>query len=270
MAKVFFDDRSFDAGLIIFDKDGTLIDFAGLWAKYTVNAVEALLTLIQTNAGDAEGRKPSKHPSPGLPIANLRADLYVILGYDPIADRFDPQSPVVTAPLPTLYTLIAGVLYRHGWGWLDAELLVQHAIVPVMNAPLARAMVRATAPLPALFSSLRKAGVQIAVVTSDDRRPTLTTLEWLEVADQVAFTACADDGYPYKPAPEAIWAACKATGVAAAATVMVGDSTTDMLMAQRAGVGLRVAVLTGTMDAAVLAPQADVVLASVGDIHVAA
>jgi hypothetical protein len=28
-------------------------------------------------------------------------------------------------------------------------------------------------------------------------------------------------------------------------------------------------VLTGTMDAAILAPQADVVLASVGDIHVA-
>ena len=49
--------------------------------------------------------------------------------------------------------------------------------------------------------------------------------------------------------------------------VMVGDSTTDMLMAQRAGVGLRVAVLTGLMDRAVLAPLADVVLDSIGEIH---
>jgi phosphoglycolate phosphatase len=130
-------------------------------------------------------------------------------------------------------------------------------------------MVRATAPLTALFGTLRKAGVQIAVVTSDDRRPTVTALEWLEVADQVTFMVCADDGYPYKPAPEAVWAACEATGIAATATVMVGDSTTDMLMAQRAGVGLRVAVLTGTMDASILAPQADVVLASVGDIRAA-
>jgi phosphoglycolate phosphatase-like HAD superfamily hydrolase len=110
--------------------------------------------------------------------------------------------------------------------------------------------------------------VQIAVVTSDDRAPTVAALTWFEVLDQVAFIACADDGYPYKPAPEAVWAACKATGIAPERTVMVGDSTTDMLMAQRAGLGLRVAVLTGTMDTTVLAPLADIVLESIGEIRV--
>jgi len=270
MAKVLFGARAFDAGLVIFDKDGTLIDFAGLWAKYTVDAVEALMKMIQENANDANDIGNDRKPPSNLSIETLRTDLYAILGYDPVTNTFDPQSPVVTAPLPTLYTLAAGVLYRHGWGWLDAELLVQRAMIPVINAPLAREMIRATAPLSTLFGTLRKAGVQIAIVTSDDRRPTVTALEWLEVADKVAFIACADDGYPYKPAPEAIWAACEATGISITATVMVGDSTTDMLMAQRAGAGLRVAVLTGTMDAALLAPLANVVLASVGDIQLPA
>jgi HAD superfamily hydrolase (TIGR01549 family) len=128
-------------------------------------------------------------------------------------------------------------------------------------------MIRATTPLIPLFSALRAAGIQIAVVTSDDRAPTLAALEWLKVIDHVVFIACADDGYPYKPAPEAVWAACKSTGIPAQRAAMVGDSTTDMLMAQRAGVGLRVAVLTGLMDRAVLAPLADVVLDSIGEIH---
>jgi phosphoglycolate phosphatase len=106
------------------------------------------------------------------------------------------------------------------------------------------------------------------VVTSDDRDPTIAALTWQQVIEQVAFIACADDGYPHKPAPDALLAACAATGVPLARTVMVGDSTTDMLMAQRAGAGLRVAVLTGTMDAAILAPLADVVLDSIEEIRV--
>ena len=258
MAQLHIGAHSFDTGLVIFDKDGTLIDFTGLWTHYTVNAVEALLAAL-------EGITDATHE----PRATLRADLYASLGYDPTTQRFDPQSPIVTAPLPTIYTLAAGVLYRHGWGWLAAELEIQRSFAPATLAPLQREMVQPTADLPTFFGALTTAGVQIAVITSDDRAPTLATLTWLGVIDQVTFIACADDGYAYKPAPDAIWAACEATAVPMTRTIMVGDSTTDMLMGQRAGVGLRVAVLTGTMDANTLAPLADVILPSIGQISVA-
>lgn len=257
MAQLRFGIRSFETEMVIFDKDGTLIDFTDLWAHYTTTAVEALLAALE-GAEDASG---VQHDS-------LRADLYASLGYDPATNTFDPQSPIVTAALPTIYTLAAGVLYRHGWGWLAAELEVQRSFAPATTAPLQREMVQPTADLPALFGALTAAGVKIAVATSDDRAPTLAALTWLGVIDQVTFIACADDGYAYKPAPDAIWAACEATGIPVARTVMVGDSTTDLLMGQRAGVGLRVAVLTGTMDASTLAPLADVVLSSIGEIHV--
>lgn len=260
MAQILFGTRSFDAGLVIFDKDGTLIDFTALWAYYTVNAVEALMSAI-------EQQKVEHQNQPQFNAPTLRGDLFAMLGYDPATHQFNPQSPVVTAPLPTIYTLVAGILYRHGWGWLDAELQVQRAFVPIMHQPIQREMIQATAPLLPLFLALRQADVQIAVVTSDDRTPTLATLEWLELTEHIAFVACADDGYAYKPAPDGILAACEATGIVPAQAVMVGDSTTDMLAGQRAGVGLRVAVLTGTMDQATLAPLADEVLQSVGEIQ---
>jgi phosphoglycolate phosphatase-like HAD superfamily hydrolase len=202
--------------------------------------------------------------------ATVRADLYAMLGYDPTTQRFDSQSPVITAPLPTLYTLAAGVLYQHGWGWLDAELMVAQTFAPATIEPLPLALVRATAHLPTLFGALRAAGVQIAVVTSDDRAPTLAALEVLGVADLPAFIACADDGYAYKPAPDALWRACESTGAALSRTAMVGDSTTDLVMGERAGVGLRVGVLTGAMDEATLAPLADVVIPSINAIQVVA
>jgi phosphoglycolate phosphatase len=254
MAELRFGDHPFCADLVIFDKDGTLIDFTELSAYYTVNAVEALVEATKALAKNE---------------VQLRADLYAMLGYDTTTRRFDTQSPVLTAPWSTIYTLAAGVLYRHGWGWLSAELQVERSFIPVMTQPLTRQMIRPTAPLPVLFHSLQEVGVQIAVITSDDRTPTLAALDLLDISEYVTFVAGADDPYPYKPAPEAIWAACQAAGVDLAHTVMVGDSTTDMLMAERAGVGLRVAVLTGLMDATILAPHAHVVLDSVGDIRVA-
>jgi phosphoglycolate phosphatase-like HAD superfamily hydrolase len=249
MPLLHFGSVPFAARLVVFDKDGTLIDFHHLWAQKTVHAVERLVEAVRGGAG-------------------LRDELYFSLGYDPQRHRFASQSPVVTAAMPTLHIIAASVLYRHGWGWLDAELLADAHFLAAMNGVFAPDMVRSTADLPALFATLSARGVAIAVVTSDDHSPTAATLEILGVARYVDFFAGADDPYPHKPDPAALFAACAQVGVAPAETVMVGDSTTDLLMAQRAGVGLRVAVLTGMMAQEVLAPHADVVLSSVGDISV--
>lgn len=245
-----FGSRVFACGLVIFDKDGTLIDFARLWAGKTTAAVEALAAAVDRGE-------------------DLRGDLYAMLGYDPIAGRFAPHSPVLTAPVGTLHTLAAGVLYRRGWGWLDAELLIEQHFAPAMDATFCAEMIHPTAALPSLFGALTGAGLPLAVLTSDDHTPTAMTLAWLEIAHHIRWIVGADDPYPHKPAPDAIWALCAQAGVAPEHTVMVGDSTTDMEMARRAGVGLRVAVCSGLMDAATLAPHADVVLNSVGEIALA-
>ncbi len=249
MARLQFENYTFDADLVIFDKDGTLIDFKHLWAQKTIAGVERLVAAVQGNE-------------------RLRRDLYQTFGYDQTNDEFNMQGPMLVAAMQKLYTIAATVLFQHGWPWLEAELLVEDHFVPGVAEVLTPNLLRPTTNLSELFLRLRAANVQIAVITSDDRASAEKTLKLLGIREHVAFVAGADDVYAPKPAPEAILAAWAQVGVTPARTLMVGDSTTDMVMAQRAGVGFRLAVLTGVMDRATLAPYADLVLASLQQMSV--
>ncbi len=53
MARLTLGNHIFDADLIIFDKDGTLIDFKHLWAQKTMAGVEQLMKAIDGSADAA-------------------------------------------------------------------------------------------------------------------------------------------------------------------------------------------------------------------------
>lgn len=249
MPTVIFGDRPFETGLVVFDKDGTLIDFEALWVGKVMGGVERLVTALPLPEG-------------------VREEIYSTLGYEPVSNTFAPQGPIVTAAMDKIYTIVAAVLYRSGYDWLRAELLVDQHVVPGMEQAFAPDMLNPLADLRQLFADLRAAGVQIAVVTSDEHDPTQRTLEVLGLDPYVGFLAACDDEYAHKPAPDAVVAACRVLGVEAERTAVVGDTSTDLVMAKRAGVGLRVGVTSGLMTEEALEPFADVVLASVGAITV--
>lgn len=256
MTIVHFGATEFNTDLIIFDKDGTLTDFAFMWGTRTVAGIMALTAAAIV-----------KQPALGSGDS-LRRDLFRTWGYDPATDQFASNGPLLTGTMAQLYAVAAGVLYQHGIGWLDADVLVQTVMRPVLAEPLGIDEILPLADLPALFGALQAAGVRVAVVTADDDEPTRRTLEMLNASPLVDFLSGADSGHGVKPAPEPVWAACAATGVDVSRAVMVGDSTTDMLMAERAGVGLRVAVASGWMARESLAPSAHVVLGSIREIAV--
>ncbi len=256
MAIVRFGETEFDADLVIFDKDGTLTDFAFMWGTRTVAAIHAL-TAAAVNLDPALGDG-----------AALQHDLFRTWGYDPATDRFASNGPLLTGTMTQLYAVASGVLFQHGIGWLDADVLVQSVMRPVLAEPLGIDEILPLANLPALFGALQDAGVRVAVVTADDDAPSRRTLEMLDAYRFVDFLSGADSGHGVKPAPDPVWAACAATGVDVNRAAMVGDSTTDMLMAERAGVGLRVAVASGEMSRESLAPSAHIVLGSIREIAV--
>jgi phosphoglycolate phosphatase len=247
MARLHFGQVTFDADLVVLDKDGTLIEFDAMWGRLAEFWVRRL-------AGGTGERA-------------LVAALYRALGYDPDRRRTDPQGPLAIATTGQVQALVAGTLYRYGATWPEAEDRARAAFQSGAELPLA-SLVRPAGDVRGLLLRLQAAGVRAAVVTTDHRAETEETLRLLDIAGLVAGLVCGDDGLPSKPAPDMLLAICERLGVAPAHTAVVGDTTGDLLMAQRAGAGLRVAVLTGAGDRASLASHADVLLGSIDEVSV--
>ena len=250
MAVLVADTTRFDADLVVFDKDGTLLDFDAMWGNLLVGTVDA----VTAAAPDGQA---------------LAADMYAMLGYDPWRRWTDPHSPWAMGTTEQALTILATVLYRHGQPWHLAEAAIR-AAWRELSAPAALSrLVRPTTDLAALFTALRRAGIRVAVDTTDDRAPTEAALCLLDIGHLVDSVVCGDDDLPGKPAPERLLATCQRLSVQVARTAMIGDTVFDLLMGQRAGAGLVVGVLTGASDRATLAEHADIVLGSVAELHVA-
>ncbi len=226
--------------LIIFDKDGTLIDFHLMWSGW----MEALAARLEAGTG-----------------LDLTPGLYAAMGYDAVARRAVPDGWLAATPMARLWDLTAAYLQGRGLARREAEAVVQAA----WFAPDPVATARPLTDLPALFARLKSKGLKLAVATTDDRAPTLATLAALGAADWLDKVLCADDGVAAKPAPDMVLDICAALSIGPDRTLVVGDSLNDMAMARAAGAGA-VGVLTGVAGREALAQAANTVLDSVADL----
>jgi len=229
--------------LVVFDKDGTIIEFGSMWSGWAVALVEGLVAAT------------------GRPIAT---PLYAMLGVDPVAATVRAGGGLAATPMARLRDRTREVLVAGGLTAADAERALEEA----WHAPDPVASARPVTDLGDLFDRLRAGGCGIAVATTDDRDPTERTLAALGIADRIDATVCADDGIAVKPAPDMILHLCATLGVAPARTAVVGDTAADLQMGRAAGAGLIVAVLTGVGGRGDLAPLADVVIASIEELEV--
>jgi phosphoglycolate phosphatase-like HAD superfamily hydrolase len=228
--------------VVIFDKDGTLIDFVAMWGNWA----EAFIARVCSTVS-----------------AELRLPLYEAIGMDPITKKIQSDGALAIAPEATTQRAIATLVQQHGVAPNDALALVQR----LWQAPDPTATAVPCADLPALFAWIRADGCLIAVATADNRAPTQATLQSLGIAHAIAAIACADDpGVAPKPAPDKILVICNALAVHPREAIMVGDTPSDMLMGKNAGVMACVGVTTGVCQQPELAVYADVVLDNVGQL----
>jgi phosphoglycolate phosphatase-like HAD superfamily hydrolase len=228
--------------LVIFDKDGTILDFGRMWAGWAEGLAAAL--------GAETGR-------------DVEGPLFAMLGYDPVGRVVRPGGGLAATPMARLRERTADVLREAGLRDAEAE----RALGRAWHAPDPVELAHPLADLHTLFGGLRASGRRVAIATTDDRRPTERTLAALGLTDAVDALVCADDGVPVKPAPDMVLRLCAETGCPPGRTAVIGDSAADLRMARAAGVALAVAVLSGVGDRASLEPLADAVIDSVAELR---
>jgi len=221
---------------ILFDKDGTLVDFQATW--FAIGDHMAM----KAAGGDRK-----------------RADaLMTAAGYDFDAHCFKADSVFAAGTNADIVEL-----------WYpevdDAE---RAAMVKHFDQVTAEEGAAKAVALPGskdALASLHSAGFKLGVATNDSTGGAEKTLLSLGVAQMF------DAAYGYdavanpKPAPDAIHAFSDLTGLKPSEIAMVGDNRHDLEMA-RAGGALAIAVLSGTGTRESLTPMADVVLDSIADL----
>ncbi len=79
----------------------------------------------------------------------------------------------------------------------------------------------------ALLGSLRRQGYILGAATNDSTRKMQRTVDYLDLADDLAFHCGADAGHGAKPDPGTGLAFCEQTGIPPERVLMVGDSIID-------------------------------------------
>lgn len=233
--------RDFIPRLVVFDKDGTLIDFNFKWGTWMRKIGEQLDLLLNST---------------------VSTRLFQSFGFDPITDVVNHDSPLAVWSMVALADLAVEKLLSLGFNRDIADRSVRTVWIPPDPVKLARPL----ADLRRLFSSIHSAGVKAAIATSDDRAASIATIESLGISPFVSAVAAADDDLPTKPAPEILLRLRSGLGIQPEQTVMVGDALADLMMGKSAGVSLVVGMLSGVGSEDVLANFADALVPTVGEL----
>ena len=222
---------------ILFDKDGTLVDFQKTW--FAIGDRMAL----RAAGGDRR-----------------RADeLMAEAGYDFSRHCFRADSVFAAGTNADIVAL---------W-YPDRDAEERQAMTVLFDRFTAEEGAAQSVPLPGAMeaiAALHRSGFRLGVATNDSTEGAEKTLLALGVAQMF------DAAYGYdavanpKPAPDSILAFCDLTGLKPSEIAMVGDNRHDLEMARAGGVGLAVGVLSGTGTRETLALLADVILDSIADL----
>ncbi|MFM9861494.1 HAD family hydrolase [Pseudoxanthobacter sp. M-2] len=222
---------------ILFDKDGTLLDYQSSWGQ--INRRAAMIAAKGDAAFAAQlMRFGGMDPDSGITFADglLAAATAREIATAWVAEGAPFSADRLTALLDEEFCNSVG------------------SVVPVTD-------------LVALFSRLKRRGMTLGIASSDGKASIEKTVERFGLVPFVDFIAGYDSGYGVKPGGGMVTAFCAHTGVAPSAVAVVGDNGHDMEMAHAGGAGLRIGVLTGTGTRESLTPMSHMVLGSIEELE---
>jgi phosphoglycolate phosphatase len=222
---------------ILFDKDGTLLDFEKTWLpllrQLAAEAAkgDAALAAVLLDAGGLESGTGKVRS--GSIMGAGTTDLIVRLWYPKLRGAaFDAKVEKIDRQFAA-----------HG----------RSCSVPIDGAAV-------------VLDLLAARGFVMGVATNDTTAAAIGALEATGMIRNLPHVFGYDSVPTPKPAADMVLAFCAAARVEPSETVVVGDNAHDLIMAKSAGAALAIGVTSGNSRVADLAPLADAVLKSIRDL----
>ena len=226
MPAIGYKNKHIPCRLVIFDKDGTLIDFTATWIPLIRKRVDLLLKAL--------GRD-----------GDLGALLLRSWGIDPVNERVDPRGPCPVSPRPDEIVIGTMALYQQGYPWDEARQWVSRAFDQADSATDRKKLLKPVQGIRPFLLHLKERGFSLALATNDERKDTetmISDLGWEGLFDRIV---CSGEVSQPKPHPEMVLSICHQLSISPRETVFIGDTVNDMKMGKSAGLALTVGVIEG-------------------------
>lgn len=200
---------------LIFDKDDTLIDLGTYWYLPTIKTIEAILTKynLMTNQ-------------------DIRNDLEYLGGFN--SGKLIEGSVVVcgtnfeTMVLFKDYLASKQIIVNDDFCNWGTKLLEENCLL--------YGQVKPKTEIGTLFEELKQNNIRLGLITSDNHKSATNCLKKLEIEDYFEIILAADDSPYHKPDKELVDYFLSKTNLKKEEVLIVGDSSSDMLLAKNAGI----------------------------------
>ncbi|MBL4646973.1 MAG: HAD family hydrolase [Rhizobiales bacterium] len=212
---------------ILFDKDGTLIDFQRTWGVAMHDVLQHL------SNGDAD----------------IMARMAKIVDFDVQSGIIHADSVFIGGSITELVQRWAPLIKRHGDAGLEKE-------VNVLFGTASAKTIKGFATTQAVLKELKQAGYQLGIATNDTQANAelhMDALGWTSHFDMIMGY---DSGHGTKPEPGMVHAFAAQCALPPCQVAMVGDSLHD-LASGKAAQALAIGVTTGPASREDLAETAD-------------
>ncbi len=232
--------------LVIFDKDGTLLDFQATW----VGIIRELVSCLSLETGLKD---------------SLSAGIEQALGISLARGEIDGNGALAMGTYTECNALLTYSLYREGIRWDKAQLIVESTGKKVFGADIRKKHVKAARGALPLLRELKSRGISTAVATNDKYADALVDMECIGAASFIDLVAGADSVERSKPAPDMIDYLCTRLGKDPVRSVLIGDTVMDAMLGRNAGVYMTIGV-AGIVAEKDLAEYMNVVISCLDEI----
>jgi len=227
---------------LLFDKDGTIINFRLMWLGWCREIISALESTY------------------GAPLVEKNLSAW---GVDLALGYIAPDGYLAIGTTGKLQHSLAARLAANGFTAEKTRADVYSAMQHAYHAVEEKKMIRAIPGVDTAIRELQKRGYLLAIVTTDDTQKAADNLRTMGLESSFKVVLGCDRVANCKPAPDLAIEACRLLGVKPSEAVVIGDTLADMRMGKAAGAACCIGVASGVTTPESLAKEADLVLESV-------
>jgi phosphoglycolate phosphatase len=219
--------------IVLFDKDGTLIDVHHYWSS--------MLRLRGSLITEKWFKNHSKKNS-------IERELIEAMGIDLLSGKIKVSGPVGIKSRKFIENIASNIVSKNGVSIEDKEM---EDIFLEVDRKTSRNMTPLLKLLPGVFNLLKKfenTGVAMVVVSTDITSRVSIALKCLKIDHFFSEIIGGDEVQNTKPFPDLALLVSSRTGIGMDKMMVIGDNPVDIQMGLSANINLNIAVLTGLSD----------------------